>query len=282
MDTSLFPNTDRALPAEDRVSEDTWALGKDARALLAPARTPERRHRWLIFAALFLGVAGSAAVYFGMKVLESAPVAPKEEPPPVAKRTEIDKNLYFEVQGDKRRVIVVATVCLREGQLEGLLCRKNTKEHEYILATEVDARRIHTALLGANARAGTPVQFSPKYVPATGSVIKVTLQYQKDGKVVTVPAQDWILDAKTNKPMESDWVFGGSRFVSDPDDPKKPIYLANYGDVICVCNMESAMMDLPSRSPKAPENRIYNALAQHIPPKDTKVEVILEVVPEKK
>ena len=46
--------------------------------------------------------------------------------------------------------------------------------------------------------------------------------------------------------------------------------------------MESAMLDLPIRSPKSPENRIYNALTSSIPPKDTRVEVILEVAPEKK
>ncbi len=282
MDTTLRSNTDKAGLTEDRPTEDLWALGKDTRALLSSDRPPGIRHPWLLTTAVFLAVAGTAAVWFAMTRIESAPIERKEEPPPAVKRTEIDKNLFFEVQGDKRRVIVVATVCLREGQLEGLLCRKNTKEHEYILTTDVDARRIHTALLGANAKAGTPVQFAPKYVPASGSVIRVTLQYQKDGKLVTARAQDWIQDAKTTKPMEQDWVFGGSRFVVDPEDPKNPNYLANFGDVICVCNMESAMMDLPIRSPKAPENRVYTALTSSIPPKDTKVEVILEVVPEKK
>ncbi len=240
-------------------------------------RPPVRRRTWVLIAAGLLGAGGAAALLLGLLRLDRDTPEKKDEPAPAAKRTEIRKDLYFEVQGDKRRVIVVANVCLREGQLEGLMCRKNTKEHEYILATDVDARDIHAALLAANAKPGTPVQFAPKYVPASGSVIKVALQYQKDGKRVTVRAQDWIRDMKTDKPMEQDWVFGGSRFILDPDDPKNPIYLANQGDVICLCNMETAMLDLPIRSPKAPENRIYNALTASIPPKDTKVEVILEV-----
>ena len=41
---------------------------------------------------------------------------------------------------NKRRVLVNAEVCLREGQLELFLCRKQTKEHEAILAADVDAR----------------------------------------------------------------------------------------------------------------------------------------------
>ncbi len=280
MDTTPYSPTDKIHPRVDRGAGDPWTLGNDRRGG-APKQPLYRRYRWVLMAALLLCAAGAGGLWFALARVESAPADKKEEPPAV-KRTEIRKNLYFEVQGDQRRVVVVATVCLREGQLEGLLCRKNTKEHEYILAADVDARDIHTALLAAKAKPGTPVQFSPKYAPATGSVIKVSLQYQKDGKRVTVRGQDWIQDAKTTKPMESDWVFGGSRFVADPDDAKKPIYLANYGDVICVCNMESAMLDLPIRSPQAPDNRIFNALTASIPPKDTKVEVILEVVPEKK
>ncbi len=285
MNTTLHPNTDSIQPTDDRVSSDPWALGENADLVIPSERPPQRRHRWLLIAALILCGGGVTAIFgYAMTRPEAAPVEKKDEPPPpaVVKRTEIRKNLFFEVQGDKRRVIVVATVVLREGQLEGLMCRTNTKEHEYILATDVDARDIHTALLAANAKPGTPVQFAPKYVPASGSVITVSLQYKKDGKLVTVRAQDWIEDVKTKKPMTQDWVFGGSRFVMDPENIKNPVYLANHGDVICVCNMESAMMDLPIRSPQSPENRIYNALTESIPPKETRVEVILEVVPEKK
>ena len=66
------------------------------------------------------------------------------------------------------------------------------------------------------ATPGTPVSFSPGHVPASGSVINVTLRYQRDGKLVTVRGQDWIEDMKTNKPMDHEWVFGGSRFIETP------------------------------------------------------------------
>lgn len=198
------------------------------------------------------------------------------------KRTKLAPNLYFETEGKTRRVIVMAQVCLREGQLEGLLCRKNTKEHEYIIATEVDARKIHLALVAAGANPGTPVSFAPKYVPASGTTIKVRLRYKKDGKTVTVPAQQWIKEAKTGKDLDKDWVFGGSRLVPDPfDKDKPPFYLANHGDVICVCNMDTAMLDLPVRSPKKFDDRIFHAHKDRIPPLNTAVEVILEPVKKK-
>lgn len=216
----------------------------------------------------------------GSLFFKGAPRPPAE--PPV-KRTEVGKNVVLEIEGKQRRVIVQAAVCLREGPLEGLLTRKKAKEHEYLLAAEVDARHITAALLVAGATKGEPVTFNPKYVPASGSAIKITLRYRKDDKTVTVTAREWIREAKSKQALDKDWVFGGSRFVPNPDDANKPtFYAANYGDIVCVCNMDSALLDLPVKSPKKFDNRVYEAATDKIPPKDTSVEVIFEPVPEKK
>jgi hypothetical protein len=203
-------------------------------------------------------------------------------PVPEKKRVELAKNVYFETEGTVRRVILTAKVVYREGALEGLLTRKDKKEHEYILAVDADARKIHAALLAAGGKTGKPVQFDPKYVPASGSEIKVTLRYQKEKETVTVPASEWIRTAKDKKPLATNWVFGGSQEVPDFEDSKKMMYLANQGDIICLCNMDSAMLDVPNRSPKAFDDRIYDANTEKIPPIGTEVEIILEVVPEKK
>lgn len=205
----------------------------------------------------------------------AVPLCGQPNPPPG--RKPLAKNLFFEVNGKQRRVIVTSIVCFREGALEGLLCRTQTKEHEYVLAADLDARLLHIALEAAGAKPGNPVQFAPKFVPARGSVVKVTLRYQQDGKTVTVPARDWIVDAKTKKPLDHEWVFAGSRLIPDPEDKTKPpYYLANQGDLICVCNMESAMMDLPFRSPKTLDERAFVANTKAIPPLQTPVEIIFE------
>jgi hypothetical protein len=236
---------------------------------------------WVVGAALALGLLGLAALwhFLGQGEVSARPQAPE----PKANRKELAKNIFLEVQGETRRVIVKSSVCLREGQLEGLLCRKMTKEHEYILAADIDATLLHAALLAAGGKVGHPVQYEPKYAPATGSVIKITLQYQKDGKLVRVPAQQWLRSGKDgNKVLDQDWVFGGSIFVEPEEKGQPKIYLANQGDVVCVCNMEDAMLDLPVRSPTKLEDRIFTAFTDRIPPMDTAVEVIFEPVPEKK
>ena len=102
---------------------------------------------------------------------------------------------------EPRRVRIAAEVCFREGPLELFLCRKNTKEHESVVAADVDARDIHKALLAAGAKVGSPVKFVPKYEPAKGSKILVSVEFTKDKKTITVPARQWVRDAKTRKEL---------------------------------------------------------------------------------
>jgi hypothetical protein len=209
--------------------------------------------------------------------------AREKEKPAEAKKVLVAKNIFLEVRGKERRVLVSAEVCLREGQLELLMCRKQTKEHEAILTADVDARKIHEALLLAGAKEGSPVQFLPKYRPASGTTIRASVQYMgKDNKLVTVPARSWIKNMNSGKELNSDWVFAGSRLVDNPLDPDKKIYLANDGDLICVSNFETALLDLPIKSPKDNADLVFVAFTERIPPLETKVVVILEPVPEAK
>jgi hypothetical protein len=207
--------------------------------------------------------------------LDAAPANQKDK----AKQVTVGPNVVLEIEGAKRRVIVTAKVCLRTGALEGLLTRTKRKEHEYLLAADIDARHLHTALTLAGARSGSPVVFLPKYAAASGTQIKVSLRYKKGGKIITVAAQQWIRNLNDKKQLDKDWVFAGSRFVPNAEDKNKaPDYIANHGDLICTCNMESAVLDLPIPSPKKFDARIYEAHTDRIPELDTRVEVVLEPV----
>ena len=197
-----------------------------------------------------------------------------------AKKVPVGPNILFEVDGETRKVWVSAEVCRTMGPLEQLLCRKGTKAHESVLIADIDARDLHKALVLARGEPGSPVSFRPEYKAATGSIIRITLMFEKDGKKLTVPAQDWVRDTKSGKALAHDWVFAGSRFVPDPlDKNKPPIYLANEGDVICVSNFESALLDLPIESSKQNAEVQFEAFTENIPPDGTKVAVCLEVIP---
>jgi hypothetical protein len=197
------------------------------------------------------------------------------------KKVEVGKNVWVELEGDKRRVLLNAYVCNRDAPLEHLLCRKATKEHEAILAANVDAAKIHVALLLAGAEPGSPVQYTPRFQPASGTVIKVYLQYREKGEAVTVRAQKWVRHIKTRTELRSDWVFAGSRLLRDPANPFGPAYYAaNDGDVICVANFAASLLDVPIDSPSDSSrgDLLFEAFTERIPPLETPVLVILEPV----
>lgn len=205
-----------------------------------------------------------------------------DEVVPKPKLVKVGPNVVLEV-GKSKRVVVAAEVCLTKGPLEGLLTRKGKKEHEYVMAADVDARHVHAALELAGAEAGSPAVFDPKYKAAHGTAVKISLRYEKDKKAVTVPAGHFVRHHKTKKALDQDWVFGGSRLLEDENDPKaKPFYLANHGDLVCVVNMTSAMLDLPVASAKAFMDRQWEADSDRIPKDGTKVDVIFEPVAAKK
>ena len=234
----------------------------------------------LLASGLMLGCEGASSEREEAKVKEKAR---DKEKPAEAKKVLVAQNIFLEVRGKARRVLVSAEVCLREGQLELLMCRKQSKEHESILTADVDARKIHEALLLTGATEGSPVQYAPKYRPASGTKIRVSLQYMdKDNKLVTVPARSWVKNMNTGKELDTDWVFAGSRLVDNPLDPGKKRYLANDGDLICVSNFETALLDLPIKSPKDNADLVFVAFTERIPPLETKVVVILEPVLEDK
>ena len=120
----------------------------------------------------------------------------------------------------------------------------------------------------------------PSYDPALLVVDEVQVPIQLNGKVKTVPAQQWVRDRQSRKELEYDWVFAGSILLDNVfEKGGPPFYGANGGDVICVSNFEDAMLDLPINSSKDNADLAFGAWTERIPPLETKVVVILEPVP---
>ena len=141
-------------------------------------------------------------------------------------------------------MVVRARVVLREGVLEHLMCKKGTKEHEAIVATDAAPKAIHAALLLTGAEVGHPVQFVPKFEPPAGTALAIEFLWRQDGQLKRSDAREWVWDEKTKAPLRIDWVFAGSLLYEDPVT-KKPAYAADEGDLITVANFASAILDLP-------------------------------------
>ena len=193
--------------------------------------------------------------------------------PPGMKRLMPDYDVWIDPKN--KRVVVDGTVCLREGQLEMFACPKGTKEHESIVAVDTKAYAVHAGLLALGAQVGTPVEFQPKYKPATGTEIDVSVVWlDRNGVAHNDRAQDWVRNVKTGKAMESPWVFAGSGFWFD-EVTKTKHYLAETGDFICVSNFPSAMLDLPVESSQGNDDLLFDAFTERIPPLGTRVRLVL-------
>jgi hypothetical protein len=197
------------------------------------------------------------------------------------KKSLFAKNIFFETKGDRRYVLISAAVAYQPGQFcEYFLCRKDTKEYESVLVADVEPLRVHEALLAARAKSGSPVQYEPKFRPPQGDKIKVTLQWEENGRRKSVPAQSWLRDRKTRQEMACDWVFAGSIFEPNPLDTKgAPTYLANLdGIVMTLANFQTAVLDVSILSAAQRDLQEFEAFDEHIPAAGTKVSVILEPV----
>ena len=85
--------------------------------------------------------------------------------------------------------------------------------------------------------------------------------------------------------MTADWVFTGSGFYVETEGPDKGkrYYKAEGGEVICVANFPSAMIDVNVESTSSGEaNLLYEAWTEHVPPIDTPVTLEITLLGEKK
>lgn len=196
---------------------------------------------------------------------------------PDLKRLSTKEEVWVDPQA--REVIVGGSIALDKGPIEFFACPKGTKEHESIVATKASARLVHAGLLAIGLEPGKPVSFDPEYTAAMGPRIRVRMRWtDADGKAQVTDAQQWIRDTRTGKAMASDWVFAGSSFWTDPTDGQE-YYQADGGDLICVSNFPTAMLDLPVESSQSNEALLFEAFEGRVPPRDTDVEILFSAAP---
>ncbi len=81
--------------------------------------------------------------------------------------------------------------------------------------------------------------------------------------------------------MEADWIFAGSGTFTD-EETGKNFYLAEDGDLICVANFASAMIDVSIPSTATDASLEFEAYTDRIPELGTEVTVELIPSPDKK
>ena len=217
-------------------------------------------------------LAGALVVFFGLQ----APGDPLESPPdrhPDLIRLSKTDDLW--IDRTAKEVVIGGEIALDEGVIEVFACQKQSKEHEAVVATRAPARLVHAALLALGLKPGKPVSFDPAYMPATGPVVTVRMRWKdSDGTAHDRPAQELIRSVKTGRPLDAEWVFAGSVFWKDPADGTE-YYQADGGDMICVSNFSTAMLDLPIESSQTNDSLLFEVFEGRVPPRGTEVELVL-------
>jgi hypothetical protein len=203
---------------------------------------------------------------------QEAPKIPDDFKPDPAWRA-LGRDVWFD---PARRAVVLRTrVCLREGFLEHLLCREQTKEHESVLATDAPPRMIHAGLILAVGEPGHPVRYQPDFEAPTGPPVDIQAEWSDaDGRRHRIDARQFVKEQRSGKPLDVRWVFAGSVLFQDPET-KRVIYAADGGDLFTVANFSSAILDLPIASSNSDAERAFVADTEHIPPRNTQVTLIL-------
>lgn len=197
--------------------------------------------------------------------------------PPDAKPLTAESSLWIDRK--RKRVYADGYVTLRRGALEMFACPMGTKEHESIVATLAKSREIHAALLAIEATPGTPVRHLPEFVPPTGQVIRVWVSWRdKEGQYQVSDARKWVQRMGTGRTMDAEWVFAGSSFWQDPSDGREH-YQADAGDMICVSNFSTAMIDVNISSSAQADQLSFEPVEKKIPELGTPVRLILTPIP---
>ena len=192
--------------------------------------------------------------------------------PPGARRLS-ERNVWVDLKN--QRVYADGYVAMTEGSLEMFACPAGTKEHESLVATLAKSSELHAAMLAVGAMSGTPVAYHPKYVPATGQRIRIWVCfYDENDKYQAIDARSWVQKIDNKTQLETDWVFVGSGFWKDPKTGRE-YYQADGGDMICVSNFSSAMMDLPISSSADADDLQYVPFTKRIAKRGTPVRLVM-------
>ncbi len=191
---------------------------------------------------------------------------------------------YVELPGlklDRQEKVldVQATVIRREGDwLELLACTPGTREHEAVLTVQARPSHINLALIMMGLEPGSPrtaVLEDGKYkpVPARGDKVAVTLVTVDDeGNEKEVPANEWIFNRETEKPMEGNiWMFTGSSMY---EHEGQQIFLADVnGTVLSLVHFGDDLLARDTELTSRSDGEILAANTKAIPEVGTKVRI---------
>ncbi len=182
---------------------------------------------------------------------------------------------HIEVDVKSKQVRVECEALRVEAPLEFFCCSKGTNEHESVLRSQVKPSHLHAALLMIGLEPGQPVHFSDagkKWLPPHGPPLLISVEFEKDGQRVRLPASKLMRDIKTKEPMPPlTWIFAGSRVMDDGN------YAADVtGYLVSIVNFDLTVIDVPALVSNANESLEWETNLDLMPHAGATVTMIIE------
>ena len=187
----------------------------------------------------------------------------------------VGKFPFLEVDARAKQVRVECEALTVDAPLEFFCCLAGTVEHEAVLRSKVRPSHLHAALLMIGLEPGEPVHFSEsmkKWLPPHGPPLQISVEFDKDGQRVKLPAYRLMRNSKTKREMPAmTWIFAGSRMM--PGN----VYAADRtGYIVSVVNFDFSVIDIPQLASNANETLQWETNLAAMPPKGSKVTMIIE------
>jgi hypothetical protein len=191
---------------------------------------------------------------------------------------ETDKLPHIHVDLKAKKVAVECQALDVTIPLEFFCVTNGGNEHESVLRTPAKPSDIHFALLMLGLTPGAPATFSPAqklWLPPHGPPLKITCNFQLNGKAMSIPAYRMMRSMKTKEEMPPTvWVFDGSRVMPDG------LYAADVtGYVVSICNFDLTMIDVPALVSNSNDTLEWECNPDLNPPKGSPVEMVIEPAP---
>lgn len=187
------------------------------------------------------------------------------------------------IEAKSREIRFPAKVNMDGGLLEYIICKKQGKLHEALLATEINATHLSLAftllryvpspeLFGLRDETGHPTGFYPE-VPAAvkaGARIAVEVEWTADDKTHRLPINDWIqLTVKDTGMLAGPWLYTGSEFYEGKFIPEMT------GDLGAIMVDQGCLINYPGADNVDNGSQVWYGYPKRIPAVGTPVTVII-------
>ena len=204
-----------------------------------------------------------------------SPAEAQSAKPQAAEAQKVGKLAHVTFDAQKKQVRVECEAIEVETPLEFFCVRVGGSEHESVLRTPAKPSDIHVALMAIGLTPGRPVQYSEslnKWLPPQGPPLHISLEWEKDGKTVSVPAYRCMRNLKTKAEMKPvNWVYCGSRVMEDGE------FAADVtGYVVSIVNFDLTLIDMPELASNSNELLEWQRNPDVAPPAKTKVTMVIQ------